>query len=208
MVRAFNQAGVLDVSDVHVAQRLCALAGESDERVALAVAVAVRALRAGSVCVDLLSIARVAGHDDLPWPDPADWLAAVRASPLLADPPVLHLYDDRLLYLDRYWREEEQVCADLLALLTSRRPAGVPDLRRLFPTGFDEQRRAAEIALSDSSIRLARAKRSWAWSTAADNTNPDRLWPVSAAAWRRACSCSGDRRKLRRPVRVSGMYVM
>lgn len=58
MVRAFNQAGVLDVSDVHVAQRLCALAGESDERVALAVAVAVRALRAGSVCVDLLSIAR------------------------------------------------------------------------------------------------------------------------------------------------------
>lgn len=117
MVRAFNQAGVLDVSDVHVAQRLCALAGESDERVALAVAVAVRALRAGSVCVDLLSIARVAGHDDLPWPDPADWLAAVRASPLLADPPVLHLYDDRLLYLDRYWREEEQVCADLLALL-------------------------------------------------------------------------------------------
>lgn len=148
MVRAFNQAGVLDVSDVHVAQRLCALAGESDERVALAVAVAVRALRAGSVCVDLLSIARVAGHDDLPWPDPADWLAAVRASPLLADPPVLHLYDDRLLYLDRYWREEEQVCADLLALLTSRRPAGVPDLRRLFPTGFDEQRRAAEIALS------------------------------------------------------------
>lgn len=52
------------------------------------------------------------------------------------------------------------------------------------------------------------AKRSWAWSTAADNTNPDRLWPVSAAAWRRACSCSGDRRKLRRPVRVSGMYVM
>ncbi|CNN09896.1 Uncharacterised protein [Mycobacterium tuberculosis] len=63
-------------------------------------------------------------------------------------------------------------------------------------------------AASDSSIRLARAKRSWAWSTAADNTNPDRLWPVSAAAWRRACSCSGDRRKLRRPVRVSGMYVM
>lgn len=126
MVRAFNQAGVLDVSDVHVAQRLCALAGESDERVALAVAVAVRALRAGSVCVDLLSIARVAGHDDLPWPDPADWLAAVRASPLLADPPVLHLYDDRLLYLDRYWREDEQVCADLLALLTSRRRPGYP----------------------------------------------------------------------------------
>lgn len=81
MVRAFNQAGVLDVSDVHVAQRLCALAGESDERVALAVAVAVRALRAGSVCVDLLSIARVAGHDDLPWPDPADDLHLLLPDP-------------------------------------------------------------------------------------------------------------------------------
>ena len=48
------------------------------------------------------------------------WLAAVRESVLLSEPQVLHLYDDRLLYLDRYWREEKQVCDDLLALHASR----------------------------------------------------------------------------------------
>ena len=30
-------------------------------------------------------------------------------------PPVLRIDQEHLLYLDRYWREEEQVCADLLA---------------------------------------------------------------------------------------------
>ncbi len=144
LLRACNQAGVLDVADVHVAQRLCVLGEETDERVALAAAMAVRALRAGSVCVDLSSIAATVGHDGLPWPDPAGWLAAVRASPLLDKP--LRLEGDRL-YLDRYWREEKQVCADLVALLACRPAVAVPALQRLFPPGFDEQRQAAEIAL-------------------------------------------------------------
>ncbi|KZS69354.1 exodeoxyribonuclease V subunit alpha [Mycobacterium kansasii] len=149
LLRSFNDAGVLDLADVHVAQRLCTLGREPDDRVALAVALAVRALRGGSVCVDLSTIAGAA--DGLPWPDLAQWLAAVRASALLADPPVLHLYDDRLLYLDRYWREEQQVCDDLVAMLVPR-PSGpaaeVPAFERLFPSGFEEQRSAAEIAVS------------------------------------------------------------
>ncbi len=53
LLRAFNEAGVIDAADVHVAQRLTAMAGESNPVVALAVALAVRALRGGSVCVDL-----------------------------------------------------------------------------------------------------------------------------------------------------------
>ena len=61
---------------------------------------------------------------------------------------MLRLYNDRLLYLDRYWREEEQVCVDILALAASRTPATTPNLDRLFK--FEEQRRAAEIALSQS----------------------------------------------------------
>lgn len=145
LLQLFNQAGVLDVADIHVAQRLCALSRESDERVALAIALAVRALRAGSVCVDLSTIADAA---DGPWPTLGPWLAAVRASQLCATPPVLHLYDDRLLYLDRYWREEKQVCDDLLALLPARAMTQVPALERLFPPGYEEQRKAAEIALS------------------------------------------------------------
>jgi exodeoxyribonuclease V alpha subunit len=150
LLHTFNEAGVLDVSDVHVAKRICALGEEPDERVALAVALVVRALRGGSVCVDLSTVPGLVGSDGVPWPEPVTWLAAVRASTLLGDPPVLHLYDDRLLYLDRYWREETQVRDDLLALLVSRPTNKLPASERLFPAGFEEQRQAAEIALSQA----------------------------------------------------------
>jgi exodeoxyribonuclease V alpha subunit len=145
---AFNEAGVLDLSDVHVAQRICALGKEPDERVALALALVVRALRGGSVCVDLSTIAGLAGFHELPWPADRAWLSAVRASTLLGEPPVMHLHEDRLLYLDRYWREETQVCDDLLALLAPGPTTRSPASERLFPAGFEEQRQAAEIALS------------------------------------------------------------
>jgi exodeoxyribonuclease V alpha subunit len=150
LLQTFNEAGALDISDVHVAKRICALGKEQDERVALAVALVVRALRGGSVCVDLPCVAATIGDDELPWPQPAEWLEAVRASGLLSEPPVLHIYAARLLYLDRYWREEKQVCDDLRALLTAPPPSELPDLARLFPPGFDEQRSAAEIALSQA----------------------------------------------------------
>ena len=150
LLREFNEAGVLDIADVHVAQRLTTLGAEADESVALAVALAVRALRGGSVCVDLQTVAADADCPELPWPEPASWLAAVRASTLAGEPPVLRLYDDRLLYLDRYWREEQQVCADLLALSVSAETTDLPACERLFPPGFDEQREAAEIALSQA----------------------------------------------------------
>jgi exodeoxyribonuclease V alpha subunit len=150
LLRAFNDAGVLDAADVHVAQRVTALAGENDEVVALAVALATRALRGGSVCVDLTTVAADSEVPELPWPDPGRWLSSLRASRLFGEPPVLRLYDDRLLYLDRYWREEEQVCADLLALSAPTAPNQTPGYARLFPPGFEEQRAAAEIALSQA----------------------------------------------------------
>ena len=43
LLRTFNEAGVVDSADVHVAQRLSAMAGESDSQVVLAVALLVRA---------------------------------------------------------------------------------------------------------------------------------------------------------------------
>jgi exodeoxyribonuclease V alpha subunit len=45
----FNQGLLLTASDVHVARRVGALGGEDDDRVLLAVALAVRAARRGSV---------------------------------------------------------------------------------------------------------------------------------------------------------------
>ncbi|UXA07908.1 exodeoxyribonuclease V subunit alpha [Mycobacterium sp. SMC-2] len=149
LLRSYTEAGVFEAADIHVAQRLTALAGEGDERVALAVALLVRALRGGSVCVDLRAVATQVGVADLPWPDPAEWMAAVRASPLLGTPPVLRLFGE-LLYLDRYWLEEEQVCADLLALSVPRASGETPVFERLFPPGYDEQRAAAEIAVSQA----------------------------------------------------------
>ena len=148
LLQTFNEAGVLDVSDVRVADRICVLGKESDEQVALAVALLVRGLRGGSVCIELETIASDIGVDDVPWPEPAGWLEAVRDSALLGQ--VLHLYDERLLYLDRYWREEKQVCDDLLALQVSKPTGDVPASERLFPAGFDEQREAAEIALAQA----------------------------------------------------------
>ena len=57
LLQTFNEAGVLDVADVRVADRICALGKEPDERVALAVALLVRGLRSGSVCIELATIA-------------------------------------------------------------------------------------------------------------------------------------------------------
>jgi exodeoxyribonuclease V alpha subunit len=161
LLEAFNQAGVIEAADVQVAKRLGVLAAEPDETVALAVALAVRAVRGGSVCVDLATVAVdtvVEGGLELPWPEPTGWLAAVGASPLAGSPTVLRLLDDTLLYLDRYWREEEQVCADLLgrAQATPVDDAALQaGLDRVFSKpGYAEQRAAAVIALSQRTTVL------------------------------------------------------
>jgi exodeoxyribonuclease V alpha subunit len=149
LVRTFNEAGVLESADVLVAQRLTALAKEPDERVALAVAFVVRAVRAGSVCIDLSRVAAQIGVAGLPWPDPDDWSAAVSKSVLVTEQPVLHL-EAGLLYLDRYWLEERRVAADVLALTAAGRTGAQVDVDRLFPGSYAEQRGAARVALSRS----------------------------------------------------------
>ncbi len=147
ILRDFNEAGVLESADVLVAQRLTELARDTDERVALAVAFVVRAVRGGSVCVDLATLAELVGAPELPWPDPREWLVAVSASALAAQPPVLHV-EAGLVYLDRYWIEECRVAGDVLALAASRHVGTIPDVARLFPDSYAEQRGAAQIALS------------------------------------------------------------
>ncbi|MGI5132578.1 exodeoxyribonuclease V subunit alpha [Pseudonocardia sp. CA-107938] len=122
LLAPFNQAGVLEPADVHVAARLGRLGGESAPEVLLAAALAVRAVRLGSVCLDLATADHtVLGEGDevldtsvLPWPEPAAWLAACQASPLVAvgadagGGRPLRLVGG-LLYLERYWHEEELV---------------------------------------------------------------------------------------------------
>lgn len=112
----FNAAGIVDAADVRVAERVAALAGEDDDRVRLAVALAVRSVRGGSVGLDLEALpdlGDLAGLRDLglAWPDLAEWTAAIDASPLVAAGAVQR--ELGLVYLDRYHRLERQVADDL-----------------------------------------------------------------------------------------------
>jgi exodeoxyribonuclease V alpha subunit len=151
LLAAFNAAGVLSAADVHVARRLGRFGQEPDDVVLLAAALAVRGPRLGHVHVDLGAVRHTATVDvdvpvdlrALPWPEPEAWVAAVAASPLVVagedgpgDRP-LRLVGS-WLYLDRYWREERQVAADL-AVRAEHTVDGVDlgvlraGLERLFP---------------------------------------------------------------------------
>ena len=79
--------------------------------VLLAIALTVRAVRQGAVCLDLAAVADepVETDETLDWPERSAWLAAVGRSPLVTE-GVLVL-EGSTLYLDRYHREERQVCA-------------------------------------------------------------------------------------------------
>lgn len=162
LLRTFAEAGVLVPADVHVALRLARLGGEADETVLLAVALAVRGVRTGSVCVELAAVADTvvpeetpSGTDPLsdpvPLPWPTDW-SAVERSPVVAvgsDPAwrPLRLVDG-LLYLDRYWQQEELVRRELDdRAAQAPPPVDLAPLAGLFPeAGADRQRLAAAVA--------------------------------------------------------------
>ena len=181
LLGVFNAAGVLNAADVHVALRLGRFAEEADEAVLLAAALAVRAPRLGHVHVDLASVRHTATVDvdvpvdlqALPWPDVEAWVEAVGRSAVVADGAdgpadrALRLVGS-WVYLDRYWREERQVAADLagraehaltgidVAQLRAGLDRLFPDTAdaaadQLFPTpgagATDRQRLAAAVAV-------------------------------------------------------------
>ncbi|MEL7977333.1 exodeoxyribonuclease V subunit alpha [Isoptericola sp. F-RaC21] len=171
LLREFNAAGLVAATDVHVATRLGRLTGEDDPTVLLAVALAVRALRGGSVCVrldDAAELAALALPEDAdrgdaladgaaaapPWPDHAAWVRAIEASPLVAQGAGGP--DDRparwvggRLYLDRYWRDELTVrrLVDARLQAPPLAPPAVDRLEsalsRLFPAAGDVRQRLA-----------------------------------------------------------------
>jgi exodeoxyribonuclease V alpha subunit len=165
LLEEFNRAGVLGAADVHVALRLRRLGRETDPAVLLAAALAVRAVRQGSVCLDVAEAAATTAVDGvsaeevaaLPWPGAAAWLTALEASRIVAAGPdeepdrPLRLVDG-LLYLDRYWRQEQVIAGYVDRAM--REPVPAPDrarlaaaLGRLFPGEEpDRQRLAAVVA--------------------------------------------------------------
>ncbi|WP_181407505.1 exodeoxyribonuclease V subunit alpha [Nocardioides sambongensis] len=148
---ALNLAGVLDAADIRVAQRVGALGEETDQSVLLAVALAVRAVRLGSVGVDLRRVCEIALPDGVVLPDAAEWVAAVEASPLTAAGVIHHELD--LVSLDRYHRLERQVADDLLTRMAADAPAVDADVlattrqRVAGPHFSDEQGSAVDHAV-------------------------------------------------------------
>jgi len=173
----FNRAGILSAADVHVAQRLGVIAGESDDAVLLAVALVVRSTRHGSVVLDLSTAEATTSPDvdededgtpttdvSLDWPD--GWVQKCAASPLLGEPlPGGQLAGGPLrmlgskVWLGRYWDQEEEVARELLER-SATRPADLDrgvlaaGLDRLFVAGADDDQRlaAAVCALSRVSV--------------------------------------------------------
>lgn len=165
LLGVFHDAGVLGLADVHVARRLGILGGEGAEEVLLACALAVRAVRSGSVCVDLTAVQSSVPDDEdapvdlsvLPWPPAAQWPATCARSPLVSAPDEdwtpLRLVGG-LLYLDRYWQEEQRVRTSLDDRALSPPPVVDPaavraSLTRLFGgPGPDRQRLAVAVAVT------------------------------------------------------------
>jgi exodeoxyribonuclease V alpha subunit len=141
LLAVFNDAGVLDPLDVLSAQAVGRLRAEADEKVVLAAALAVRGTRFGHVCVRLATLREavaVDGQDPsdvdaLPWPDPVEWEAAVAASPLVGDgtgDEPLVLVDGRL-YLERYFRYEQQVAGLIIERLAAPATEPAPATRAM-----------------------------------------------------------------------------
>ncbi|OYN90911.1 exodeoxyribonuclease V subunit alpha [Parenemella sanctibonifatiensis] len=175
----FNRAGVLSVADVHLATRLGVLGNDPDPDVALAIGLTSRALRAGSVCIDLSRIherwdladdeEQLLDLSDLPWPQPDRWRDAVAASPLVAtedDPSKPLRLDGQLLHLQRFWLDEEAIRLELARRAETSLtlppdldlPARIAELfdgRGLAPGEPDRQAEAAERAVRSHLTVLA-----------------------------------------------------
>lgn len=170
LVAEFNDAGVLAPVDVASALTIGRLLGETDTTVILAAALAVRGTRFGHVCVRIPTLREsvvVDGRDPdvieaLPWPEPNEWQERLRSSALVGDGTddrPLVLVDDRL-YLERYYRYEQQVAELIRRRLEEEErpiaPATDAMLRRLLAAnGETTQYRAARTALSSQAAVIA-----------------------------------------------------
>ncbi|MCC2593109.1 exodeoxyribonuclease V subunit alpha [Tessaracoccus sp. OS52] len=170
----FCESGMLRPVDFHLARRMAQLSRETDERVELAMALATRELRLGSVCLDITSAhtllpdtgddgTQVGGADSpappLDWPEPSEWLELLRNSPAVAGadgPDRPFRLVGALFYLDRFWAEERTVEACLLSRSSlSAMPVPREGLERALETDpplapTDPQRVAVEAALTNA----------------------------------------------------------
>lgn len=169
----WNAAGVLAAADVHVTDRLTRMCGEPLSDLALlGTALAVRAVRLGSTCLALDRIGDIPGLPDQPDlvpPAPAEMLSELRRCPLVVGtgagplrPLMLMSSDDGpLLYLQKYFRQEETI-RTVLAARAATSPQVDPDrLRSAIDTVFGDVTSSETVDLQ----RLAAAVVASRWTT-------------------------------------------
>ena len=141
LLSPFVEAGVLDAADVHVAGLIARTLVGLEPEVLLGAALAARAVRLGHVCIVVVTVAgsvvvdeaAPGAAEELAWPDAARWGDLLAASPAVRLPEdaqgevILPLvWDGTRLYLERYWRFEERVAADLLRRAGDTSGPGAP----------------------------------------------------------------------------------
>ncbi len=151
-ITPFVEAGIVLAADARIAAALCRLGGESKPELLLAAALAARAPRHGHVCVDLGRVAEElaaepgeldaalngpvgeapeAARIELLWPALDAWLCRLRQSAIAREPADEHVaplvLDQSRLYLDRYWRYEQRLAAELDRRARQRRTDVDPD---------------------------------------------------------------------------------
>ncbi len=156
------ERGALASIDVALAERLSRIAGEDDDDVMLAVALASHAVRSGHVCLDLDEQASTFLRDeheewivDIALPSAEAWAAALRKSALVGgseENTPLMLDEGGRLYLRRYASYERRLADVIRARVVDVHDVDedllAQGLARLFPSaGADPQKRAVEQAL-------------------------------------------------------------
>jgi exodeoxyribonuclease V alpha subunit len=166
-VLQLRAAGVLAPLDEQLADTLCRLGDERDERVRLALALLSRQVSQGHVCLPIaelsagrLSLDLEAETPAFAWPEANAWLAALRASPLCKteqteDTSPLVLDAQGRLYLRRHFERERALADDIRSRLAVPSPCDALWLRARLAHYFgdapnDKQRSAAELALRRS----------------------------------------------------------
>lgn len=128
LLRSYAEAGMIRPVDFHLARRMAHAFGEKRTEVELAFALAVRELRLGSVCLDLMLAEQLLPESEvddglsdvaaapLAWPEAETWVEAVRESGAVSGPDAPtrpFRLNGTLLYLDRYFTDERSVAVRL-----------------------------------------------------------------------------------------------
>ncbi|MDR0487970.1 MAG: exodeoxyribonuclease V subunit alpha [Propionibacteriaceae bacterium] len=157
------KAKVLTPGTVRLARHLGFLYSEEDELVVMATACTITSLSAGSVCFDIRHPSRLMvdleSEMSITWPDSDDWETRLRNSPLVSTDLSARdrglILDSGLLYLTRYWAEQQQVVEWASTRILPKTKDLNPWLDIYFSGKYAVQKQAAQIVTESSFCVLA-----------------------------------------------------